>query len=93
MQLTSWLGLDLNYRYDHVKYLPSYDKNIPVPNGLITGLFKKFSSKEYVYGSKYSIPPGYENCTYDTPCYKKKILKTILPCYYAKLTINIILTI
>ncbi|HHE9440181.1 TPA: TonB-dependent receptor, partial [Haemophilus influenzae 10810] len=71
VQLTSWLGLDLNYRYDHVKYLPSYDKNIPVPNGLITGLFKKFSSKEYVYGSKYSIPPGYENCTYDTPCYKK----------------------
>ncbi|MCK9119451.1 TonB-dependent receptor, partial [Haemophilus influenzae] len=71
VQLTSWLGLDLNYRYDHVKYLPSYDKNIPVPNGLITGLFKKFKKEEYVYGSKYSIPPGYENCTYDTPCYKK----------------------
>ncbi|HHF5883387.1 TPA: TonB-dependent receptor plug domain-containing protein, partial [Haemophilus influenzae] len=42
VQLTSWLGLDLNYRYDHVKYLPSYDENIPVPKGLITGLFKKF---------------------------------------------------
>ncbi|MEX4565593.1 TonB-dependent receptor, partial [Haemophilus influenzae] len=71
VQLTSWLGLDLNYRYDHVKYLPSYDKNIPVPNGLITGLFKKFGLKDYVYGNPNSKPNGYENCTYDTPCYKK----------------------
>ncbi|HHF3721503.1 TPA: TonB-dependent receptor, partial [Haemophilus influenzae] len=71
VQLTSWLGLDLNYRYDHVKYLPSYDKNIPVPNGLITGLFKKFGPKERVYGSKYSIPNGYTDCTYTTPCYQQ----------------------
>ncbi|HHF4497960.1 TPA: TonB-dependent receptor, partial [Haemophilus influenzae] len=73
IQLTSWLGLDLNYRYDHVKYLPSYDENIPVPNGLITGLFKKFGLKDYVYGSKNSIPQGqgYIDCTYDTPCYKQ----------------------
>ncbi|HHF3656445.1 TPA: TonB-dependent receptor, partial [Haemophilus influenzae] len=71
VQLTSWLGLDLNYRYDHVKYLPSYDENIPVPNGLITGLFKKFGPKERVYGSKYSIPNGYTDCTYTTPCYQQ----------------------
>ncbi|MEX4464020.1 TonB-dependent receptor, partial [Haemophilus influenzae] len=71
VQLTSWLGLDLNYRYDHVKYLPSYDKNIPVPNGLITGLFKKFGLKDYVYGNKYSKPRDYIDCTYGTPCYKK----------------------
>ncbi|MEX4039774.1 TonB-dependent receptor, partial [Haemophilus influenzae] len=71
VQLTSWLGLDLNYRYDHVKYLPSYDKNIPVPKGLITGLFKKFKREEYVYGSKNSIPKGYTDCTYDTDCYQK----------------------
>ncbi|HHF3979785.1 TPA: TonB-dependent receptor, partial [Haemophilus influenzae] len=71
VQLTSWLGLDLNYRYDHVKYLPSYDKNIPVPKGLITGLFKKFKREEYVYGSKNSIPQGYTDCTYDTDCYQK----------------------
>ncbi|WZQ73065.1 TonB-dependent receptor [Haemophilus influenzae] len=73
VQLTSWLGLDLNYRYDHVKYLPGYDKNIPVPNGLITGLFKKFKSTDYVYGSKNSIPQGrgYTDCTYGTVCYRK----------------------
>ena len=71
VQLTSWLGLDLNYRYDHVKYLPSYDEKIPVPNGLITGLFKKFGLKDYVYGSKYSKPQGYEDCTYDSECYKQ----------------------
>ncbi|MCK8964824.1 TonB-dependent receptor [Haemophilus influenzae] len=71
VQLTSWLGLDLNYRYDHVKYLPSYDEKIPVPNGLITGLFKKFGPKDRVYGSKYSIPNGYNDCTYNSDCYKK----------------------
>ncbi|HHX2271680.1 TPA: TonB-dependent receptor domain-containing protein, partial [Haemophilus influenzae] len=71
VQLTSWLGLDLNYRYDHVKYLPSYDENIPVPKGLITGLFKKFKKEEYVYGNKYSRPQGYIDCTYDTKCYKQ----------------------
>ncbi|MCK8911357.1 TonB-dependent receptor plug domain-containing protein, partial [Haemophilus influenzae] len=70
VQLTSWLGLDLNYRYDHVKYLPSYDEKIPVPNGLITGLFKKFGPKDRVYGSKYSIPNGYNDCTYNSDCYK-----------------------
>ncbi|MCK8912485.1 TonB-dependent receptor [Haemophilus influenzae] len=71
VQLTSWLGLDLNYRYDHVKYLPSYDEKIPVPNGLITGLFKKFAKNDYVYGSKHSIPQGYTDCTYDSVCYKQ----------------------
>ena len=38
-----WLGLDLNYRYDHVKYLPSYDEKIPVPNGLIAGYLRNFA--------------------------------------------------
>nr|WP_311736393.1 TonB-dependent hemoglobin/transferrin/lactoferrin family receptor [Haemophilus influenzae] len=71
VQLTSWLGLDLNYRYDHVKYLPSYDKNIPVPKGLITGLFKKFGLKDYVYGNKYSKPKEYNDCTYTTMCYEQ----------------------
>ena len=71
VQLTSWLGLDLNYRYDHVKYLPSYDEKIPVPNGLIAGLFKKFRQNDYVYGNKNSTPKGYENCTYTTPCYQQ----------------------
>lgn len=92
VQLTSWLGLDLNYRYDHVKYLPSYDEKTPVPKGLITGLFKKFGPKDYVYGSAYRKPRDYTDCTYNSDCYKK-ILKRILPYYYAKLTINIILTI
>ncbi|HHF4651877.1 TPA: TonB-dependent receptor, partial [Haemophilus influenzae] len=71
VQLTSWLGLDLNYRYDHVKYLPSYDENIPVPKGLITGLFKKFGPKDYVYGSKYSKPTDYTDCTYNSVCYNQ----------------------
>ena len=71
VQLTSWLGLDLNYRYDHVKYLPSYDKNIPVPKGLITGLFKKFGPKDYVYGSTYLKPKDHTDCTYNSDCYNQ----------------------
>ncbi|MEX4282294.1 TonB-dependent receptor, partial [Haemophilus influenzae] len=71
VQLTSWLGLDLNYRYDHVKYLPSYDEKIPVPNGLITGLFKKFAKNDYVYGPTHSKPSGYNDCTYNSQCYKQ----------------------
>ncbi|HHV6358284.1 TPA: TonB-dependent receptor domain-containing protein, partial [Haemophilus influenzae] len=71
VQLTSWLGLDLNYRYDHVKYLPSYDEKIPVPNGLITGLFKKFGPKDYVYGRTYNKPKDHRDCTYNSVCYKQ----------------------
>ncbi|HHV6917678.1 TPA: TonB-dependent receptor domain-containing protein [Haemophilus influenzae] len=71
VQLTSWLGLDLNYRYDHVKYLPSYDENIPVPKGLITGLFKKFGLKDYVYGRAYNRPQDHRDCTYNSDCYNQ----------------------
>ncbi|MEX4590243.1 TonB-dependent receptor [Haemophilus influenzae] len=70
VQLTSWLGLDLNYRYDHVKYLPGYDEKTPVPGGLIAGLFVPFNKNDFVYGS---TPPSnkYNDCRYNTPCYKK----------------------
>ncbi|HHV6543439.1 TPA: TonB-dependent receptor domain-containing protein, partial [Haemophilus influenzae] len=69
VQLTSWLGLDLNYRYDHVKYLPGYDEKTPVPGGLITGIFVPFDKKDVVYGT--SIPSGYKDCRYNTECYTK----------------------
>ncbi|MCK8864245.1 TonB-dependent receptor [Haemophilus influenzae] len=69
VQLTSWLGLDLNYRYDHVKYLPGYDEKTPVPGGLITGIFVPFGKEDVVYGT--SIPNGYKDCRYNTPCYEK----------------------
>ncbi|HHF3570082.1 TPA: TonB-dependent receptor, partial [Haemophilus influenzae] len=68
VQLTSWLGLDLNYRYDHVKYLPGYDEKTPVPGGLITGIFVPFDEKDVIYGT---VPSGYNDCRYNTDCYKK----------------------
>ncbi|WP_204704438.1 TonB-dependent receptor domain-containing protein, partial [Haemophilus influenzae] len=77
VQLTSWLGLDLNYRYDHVKYLPGYDEKTPVPGGLITGIFVPFDEKDVVYGSGTYIPPGYNNCRYNTECYKKNFEKNL----------------
>ncbi|HHF6600653.1 TPA: TonB-dependent receptor, partial [Haemophilus influenzae] len=69
VQLTSWLGLDLNYRYDHVKYLPGYDEKTPVPGGLITGIFVPFDKKDVVYGAY--VPSGYKDCRYNTKCYTK----------------------
>ncbi|HHF0998380.1 TPA: TonB-dependent receptor [Haemophilus influenzae] len=77
VQLTSWLGLDLNYRYDHVKYLPSYDEKTPVPGGLIAGIFVPFDEKDVVYGSGTYVPRGYKNCRYDTDCYKDNVRKNL----------------
>ncbi|HHF6602485.1 TPA: TonB-dependent receptor, partial [Haemophilus influenzae] len=77
VQLTSWLGLDLNYRYDHVKYLPGYDEKTPVPGGLIAGIFVPFDEKDVVYGSGTYIPPGYNNCRYNTECYRKNFEKNL----------------
>ena len=78
VQLTSWLGLDLNYRYDHVKYLPGYDEKTPVPGGLIAGLFVPFNKNDFVYGS--TPPPkgkGYRDCRYNTDCYKDNMKKNL----------------
>ncbi|MCK8897045.1 TonB-dependent hemoglobin/transferrin/lactoferrin family receptor [Haemophilus influenzae] len=76
VQLTSWLGLDLNYRYDHVKYLPGYDEKTPVPGGIIAGVFVPFGEKDVVYGS---TPPsqGYNDCRYTTDCYKNNVRKNL----------------
>ncbi|HHF3961083.1 TPA: TonB-dependent receptor, partial [Haemophilus influenzae] len=76
VQLTSWLGLDLNYRYDHVKYLPGYDEKTPVPGGLIAGIFVPFNEKDVVYGS--TLPSKeYNNCRYKTPCYQDNVRKNL----------------
>ncbi|MEX4085767.1 TonB-dependent hemoglobin/transferrin/lactoferrin family receptor, partial [Haemophilus influenzae] len=78
VQLTSWLGLDLNYRYDHVKYLPGYDEKTPVPGGLIAGIFVPFDEKDVVYGSNaQNIPTGYKDCRYTTSCYQDNVRKNL----------------
>ncbi|PRJ10698.1 TonB-dependent receptor domain-containing protein, partial [Haemophilus influenzae] len=76
VQLTSWLGLDLNYRYDHVKYLPGYDEKTPVPGGLIAGIFVPFDKNDVVYGST-PPPTGYRDCRYNTDCYKDNMKKNL----------------
>ncbi|HHF1995565.1 TPA: TonB-dependent receptor, partial [Haemophilus influenzae] len=78
VQFTSWLGLDLNYRYDHVKYLPGYDEKTPVPGGLIAGIFVPFDEKDVIYGSSaQTILPGYNDCRYTTDCYKNNVRKNL----------------
>ncbi|KIG22278.1 TonB-dependent hemoglobin/transferrin/lactoferrin family receptor, partial [Haemophilus influenzae] len=76
VQLTSWLGLDLNYRYDHVKYLPGYDEKTPVPGGIIAGVFVPFGEKDFVYGITYP-PKGYNDCRYTTECYQNNVRKNL----------------
>ncbi|WP_422111199.1 TonB-dependent receptor domain-containing protein [Haemophilus influenzae] len=76
VQLTSWLGLDLNYRYDHVKYLPGYDEKTPVPGGLIAGIFVPFDKNDVVYGST-PPPKGYNDCRYTTECYQNNVRKNL----------------
>lgn len=62
-KITDWLGFDLNYRYDVVKHKPSYNKNIPVPKGMITGIFVPlpFGCNPYSSSGGYNQPCAVEN--------------------------------
>ncbi|WP_424407453.1 TonB-dependent hemoglobin/transferrin/lactoferrin family receptor [Pasteurella sp. PK-2025] len=58
IQLGRYVNLDLNYRYDKVKHLPYYDKNVPVPKGLIAGIFVPLNCNPY--GENSDCPYGSE---------------------------------
>lgn len=67
VEVTDWLGLDLNYRYDKVIHKPGYDENIPVPPGMIAGIFVPY-------------PPNfnpYKQGGYTTPEAKKNISQNL----------------
>jgi len=70
IKFTDWVGLDLNYRYDQIKHLPSYNPNIPVPKGLIAGIFVPFPDGAVPYG------PG-ANCGYNTDCMNKNFAQNL----------------
>ncbi len=59
-KVNDWLSFDVNYRYDSVKHTPHYNKNVPVPKGLVTGLFKKIECNNFD-----------EKNYYNSPCYNK----------------------
>ncbi|WP_169776630.1 TonB-dependent hemoglobin/transferrin/lactoferrin family receptor [Campylobacter mucosalis] len=63
-----WLGLDLNYRYDKVVHNPSYDENVPVPKGLIAGIFIPLPDNPYGAGAP---------CGYHTPCMAKNLKQNL----------------
>nr|WP_314520792.1 TonB-dependent hemoglobin/transferrin/lactoferrin family receptor [uncultured Campylobacter sp.] len=67
-KITDWLGLDLNYRYDKVKHMPKYDENIPVPKGLIAGIFVPLPGNAYGPGA---------TCGYNTPCMNENIRQNL----------------
>lgn len=39
IQVNDWLGLHAHYRYDQITLKPKYDADVPVPKGLIAGVF------------------------------------------------------
>ncbi|MDU8923969.1 TonB-dependent hemoglobin/transferrin/lactoferrin family receptor [Pasteurellaceae bacterium LIM206] len=64
LKVTNWLGFDLNYRYDKVKHLPKYDTSVPVPKGLIAGVFVPLPGNSYGIGAE---------CGYNTECMNKNV--------------------
>ncbi|MGP1484963.1 MAG: TonB-dependent receptor domain-containing protein [Campylobacter sp.] len=68
IKLTSWLGFDLNYRYDKVIHTPGYDKEVPVPKGLIAGIFVPLPDNPYGPGAK---------CGYNTDCMNKNVAQNL----------------
>lgn len=60
--LTNWLNLDFTYRYDRVEHRPHYDNQVPVPKGLIAGIFVP------IPGNSYGIDA---QCGYNSDCLNK----------------------
>ncbi|EJP74894.1 MULTISPECIES: TonB-dependent hemoglobin/transferrin/lactoferrin family receptor [Campylobacter] len=68
LKLTDWLGFDLNYRYDKVKHVPKYDTSVPVPKGLIAGIFVPLPGNAYGPGA---------TCGYNTDCMNENIRQNL----------------
>ncbi|PNQ02037.1 TonB-dependent receptor, partial [Pasteurella multocida] len=66
--LSNWLNVDLNYRYDKVEHIPRYDFNVPVPKGLIAGIFIPLPDNAYGIGAK---------CGYNTDCMNTNLAQNL----------------
>ncbi|HHE3685876.1 TPA: TonB-dependent hemoglobin/transferrin/lactoferrin family receptor [Pasteurella multocida] len=66
--LSNWLNVDLNYRYDKVEHIPRYDSNVPVPKGLIAGIFIPLPDNAYGIGAK---------CGYNTDCMNTNLAQNL----------------
>ncbi|WP_130558984.1 TonB-dependent hemoglobin/transferrin/lactoferrin family receptor, partial [Pasteurella multocida] len=66
--LSNWLNVDLNYRYDKVEHIPRYDFNVPVPKGLIAGIFIPLPDNAYGISAK---------CGYNTDCMNTNLAQNL----------------
>ncbi|MGX4800479.1 TonB-dependent receptor domain-containing protein, partial [Pasteurella multocida] len=66
--LSNWLNVDLNYRYDKVEHIPRYDFNVPVPKGLIAGIFIPLPDNAYGIDAK---------CGYNTDCMNTNLAQNL----------------
>ncbi|MDO4222427.1 MAG: TonB-dependent hemoglobin/transferrin/lactoferrin family receptor [Acinetobacter sp.] len=70
VRLTDWLSVTANYRYDKIQLNPSYDYDVPVPKGMIAGIFVPFKANEVTYGWG-------ANCGYKTDCYNNNFQQNL----------------
>ncbi|NNI31306.1 TonB-dependent hemoglobin/transferrin/lactoferrin family receptor [Pasteurella multocida] len=68
IKFTDWLNLDLNYRYDKIKHIPHYDHQVPVPKGMIAGLFVKLPGNAYGINAE---------CGYNTDCMNTNLAQNL----------------
>ncbi|MGC6407034.1 TonB-dependent receptor domain-containing protein [Bisgaard Taxon 45] len=66
--LTNWLNLDLNYRYDKVTHMPRYDNSVPVPKGMIAGIFIPIPGNSYGVNAE---------CGYNTKCLNDNVAQNL----------------
>ncbi|QGM81375.1 TonB-dependent receptor domain-containing protein [Otariodibacter oris] len=66
--LTNWLNLDLNYRYDKIKHKPRYNTNVPVPKGMIAGIFVPLPGNAYGTNAE---------CGYNTECMDNNVAENL----------------
>ncbi|WGE32339.1 TonB-dependent receptor [Actinobacillus genomosp. 2] len=68
IKVTDWLGFDLNYRYDREKQKPEYDDKIPVPKGMIAGIFVPLPGNAYGPNA---------DCGYNTECMSQNLQQNL----------------
>lgn len=68
IRFNDWLGFDAHYRYDRVKLKPSYDPSVPVPKGMIAGIFVPLPDNAYGPNAP---------CGYNTECMDQNLAQNL----------------
>ena len=67
-RVTDKVAVDAQYRYDSIKLKPSYDPSVPVPKGLIAGIFVPVPDRWFGDNAP---------CGYNTPCLNENLAQNL----------------